>query len=429
MIAYSGFYYILFDYLDKPIIATSANLGGDPIITTKEDIKTKLPFVDFVVDYNRQIVNAIDDSVVQIANNDILTMRLSRGYAPKEIRLPFKIDKKILSLGANQKSSIALAFDDKIILSPYIGDLDSLNSVEFLKQTIKTFKRFYDFEPDIIVCDKHNGYESTKLAQQFKIQNSSLKIIQIQHHIAHLFSVKAQYNLRAKYTSFIFDGTGLGDDGTLWGGEIFVEDKRKFHFKPIKLLGSTKAIKEPKRVALSMLFDRYSLDEVLNLNLPTIKSFSKSEIKVLYHSWNKNLNAPQSSSIGRYFDAISSLGGICQIQSYEGEAGLLSEQNLKIIDDSFEYNIIDGVIDIKFDFFDDKIVSKFYATLVKIIVDITIKEKLPIILSGGVWQNKTLLEFTCKTLDKHNIKYYYNTTTPINDGGIALGQIWSYLSD
>jgi hydrogenase maturation protein HypF len=429
MVAYSGFYYILFEYLDSPIIATSANLGGDPIIITKDNIEAKLPFVDFIVDYNRDIVNTVDDSVVQVVNNDILTMRLSRGYAPKEIKLPFKITKKILALGANQKSSIALAFDDKIILSPYIGDLDSLNSVEYLKRTIDTFKRFYDFEPDLIVCDKHNGYESTKLAQQFKIQNSSLKIIQIQHHLAHLFSVKAEHNLSGNYTSFIFDGTGLGDDGTLWGGEIFVNDKRRYHFKPIKLLGGTKAIKEPKRVALSILFDNYTLDEILELNLPTTKAFSKSEIKLLYHSWNKNINAPYSSSIGRYFDAIASFGDICQIQSYEGEAGLLSEQDLKTTDESFDYIITDSIIDIKFGFSDTAIVSKFYTTLVNIIVDIAKKEKLPVILSGGVWQNKTLLELTCKALDKHKIRYYYNTTTPINDSGIALGQVWGYVNN
>jgi len=422
MIAYSGFYYILFEYLNIPIIATSANLGGEPIITTKNDIENRLPFIDFVVDYNRDIVNAIDDSVVQVVNNDILTMRLSRGYAPKEIKLPFKLDKKILALGANQKSSIALAFDDKIILSPYIGDLDNIESINFLKRTIKTFKKFYDFESDIIICDKHNSYESTKLAKTF-----NKPVIQIQHHLAHLFSVKAQYNLSGKYTSFIFDGTGLGDDGTLWGGEIFVNDKRKYHFKSIKLLGGEKAIKEPKRVALSLLFEKYSLDEILELNLPTIKAFSKNEIKMLYYSWNKNINAPQSSSIGRYFDAISSLGNICQIQSYEGEAGLLSEQNLKITNNSFDYIIQDNIIDICFDFFDKDLIIKFYTTLVKIIVDISKKEKLPVILSGGVWQNKTLLELTCKALDKHKIKYYYNTTTPINDGGIALGQIWSYL--
>jgi len=207
MVAYSGFYHILFEYLDRPIVATSANLGGEPIITTKEDIKTKLPFVDFIVDYNRDIVNAIDDSVVQIVNDDILTMRLSRGYAPKEIILPFKIDKKILALGAMQKDTISLAFDNKLILSPYIGDLDSIKSMEFFEKTIDTFKRFYNFEPDIIICDKHPNYETTKWAEQLKVKNEKIEIFKVQHHLAHLYSVKAEYTLRENYIGFttLFD--------------------------------------------------------------------------------------------------------------------------------------------------------------------------------------------------------------------------------
>jgi len=428
MLPYTAFYYLLFDHLDNPIVATSANLGGEPIITTKEDIENKLSFIDFVVDYNRDIVNAIDDSVVQIVNNDILTMRLSRGYAPKEIKLPFKIDKKILALGANQKSTIALAFDDKIILSPYIGDLDNIKSIDFLRRTIDTFKKFYDFEPDVIICDKHNGYESTKLANTF-----NKPVVQVQHHLAHLYSVKAQHNLSGDFVSFIFDGTGLGDDGTLWGGEVFVNDKRKYYFKPIKLLGGEKAIKEPKRVALSLLFEKYILDDLLQLDLPTIKAFSKSEIKTLYTLWQKDLNCIASSSVGRLFDAVASLSGICQIQTYEGEAGLLSELKIKNeklkIKNSFNYKITNGIIEIDWDFFDNDLITKFYNTLVKIIIDIAQKEDLRAILSGGVFQNKNLLELIIEQFKQKNIPYYYNTTTPINDSNISLGQLYQYLSN
>jgi hydrogenase maturation protein HypF len=430
MIAYSGFYHILFNHINAPIIATSANIGGEPIITTKDNIEKKLPFLDFIVDFNRDIVNAIDDSVVQLIDEDILTIRLSRGYAPKEIKLPFKIDKKILAVGANQKNQIALAFEDKIILSPYIGDLDNIQTVEFFNKTIETFKRFYDFEPDIIICDKHPQYESTKFAKQLKIKNLALKIIFIQHHLAHIYSVKAEYNLKYDYVGFVFDGTGYGDDKTLWGGEVFLGDKRKYSFKPMKLLGASKAIKEPKRVALSMLFNKYSLYEVLNLDLPTVKEFTSSEINLFYKAYIKNINSPITSSVGRYFDMVASISGVCQVQSYEGEAGLACEMAYdNRCKKSFTYSLDNNIIDIKFDFFDTQIVSKFINTLVKIIVDISTKEKLAIILSGGVFQNKILLELVCEALDKKNIKYYYNKTTPINDSGIALGQIWKYVNN
>jgi hydrogenase maturation protein HypF len=437
MLPYSAFYHILFKDLQNPIIATSANLGGDPIIIKYEDIINKLPFIDYIVDYNRDIINAIDDSVVQVINNDILMMRLSRGYAPKEIKLPFKINKKVLALGANQKSTISLAFDDKIILSPYIGDLDSLTSVEFLERTIDTFKKFYDFEPDIILCDKHPLYESTKVAKKFKKKNNKVELIQIQHHLAHLFSVKAQHNLSGNFVSFIFDGTGLGDDDTLWGGEIFVNDKRKYHFKPIKLLGGEKAIKEPKRIALSMLFDKYTLDEILSFDILILEHFTKAEIKILYNSWIKNINAPQTSSVGRIFDAVASFSNISHIQTYEAEAAIACETvyNPKI-KEYYQYDINDNIIDIsivdfviKYANIKDKTLysTMFINTLSEIIIDITQKENLPVILSGGVFQNKILLELVCSKLDSLNINYYYNTTTPINDSGIALGQVWSYL--
>jgi len=429
MLPYTALHCLLFNYHKNPIIATSANLNGEPIITTKEDIISKLPFVDFIVNYNRDIANAIDDSVVQVVNNKILTMRLSRGYAPKEIQLPFKLDKKILALGAMQKNTISIAFDNKIITSPYIGDLDSIKSMEFFYKTINTFKRFYDFSPDIIICDKHPNYESTKYAKQLKMKNEKLKIVQVQHHLAHIYSVKAEYNLKGTYLGFAFDGTGYGDDKTLWGGEIFVGDNRKYHFKPIKLLGASKAIKEPKRVALSMLFDKYSFDEILNLDLELIKQFTNNELKVLHQSYIKNLNCPLSSSVGRLFDAIASFANICHNQSYEGEAGLLCEMAYnKNIKDSFEYEIKNNIINIKYDFFDTQIVSKFINTLVKIIVNISIKERLDVILSGGVFQNKILLELLIKELSNKNIKYYYNQETAINDSGISLGQIWKYLN-
>jgi hydrogenase maturation protein HypF len=433
MLPYTAFYHLLFKYLDNPIIATSANLSGEPIIIKRKDIVKKLPFVDYVVDYNRKIINAIDDSVVQIVNDDMVTMRLSRGFAPKEIILPFKLKNKILSVGANSKNSICLAFDNKIILSPHIGDIDSLNSFEFFTRTIKTFRRFYDFKPDIILCDKHNNYETTKWAKRYS-KKKNIKIFEIQHHKAHIYSVKAEFNLKGNnYTGFSFDGTGLGDDGTLWGGEVFVKDKRRYYFKHIKLLGGAMAIKEPRRVALGMLFEKYSLDEILKLNLPTIKSFTTQEIKLFYQNWDKNLNTTKSSSIGRYFDGVASISGLCQYQSYEGEAGLLTQTNIKDkkinIKDSFRYNIVNGVIDIDFDFFDDDLVVKFYNTLANIVLKISQKQNLDVILSGGVFQNKTLLELICKTLKTNNIKYHHNKTTPINDGGISLGQMWFFLSN
>ena len=423
MLPYTPLHYLLFEHLDLPVVATSANLGGEPIISTKEMLEEKLPFLEFILDHDRDIVNAIDDSVVQVVDADIQILRLARGYAPKVIKLPFKTDKQIMSIGANQKSTIAIAYGDNMILSPHIGDLESLMSLEYFKRTIESFKRFYDFKPDIIVHDKHPNYESTKWARE-----QGIELFEVGHHLAHIYAAKAEFGLKKECLGFSFDGTGYGDDGTLWGGEVFVGDKRKYHFKPVKLLGGEKAIKEPRRVALSMLFDRYTLDEIFELDLGCVKEFSEGEIKLLYKSYEKAINAPLSSSVGRLFDAIASIAGILHLQTYEGEAGLMCEMHYKDeIKENFTYKIEDGEIDIEYDFFDKDLVSKFINTLVEIIIDISKEEALDVVLSGGVFQNKTLLGLSTSRLKTKNINYFYQKNTPINDGGISIGQIYNNI--
>lgn len=427
---YSALHHLLFKHLKNPIVATSANLGSEPIITMRETIFEKLPFVNFVLDFDREIINGVDDSLVQVIVNETQTLRLSRGFSPKVIKLPFKSEKKILAVGANAKNAIVLVIEDSLIISPHIGDLDSLEAFSYFERTLETFSRFYDFEPDIIVHDKHPSYETTKWAKR-----TGKELYEVGHHLAHIYACKAEYGLKDDYLGFSFDGTGYGEGGKLWGGEVFLGDKRKYSFKEIKLLGAHKAIKEPRRVALSMLFARLSLDEVLELDLAPVMAFNKTEIKMLHQSYTKNLNAPLSSSVGRLFDGVASFCDVVQSISYEGESGLLCESFYdETSSDRFEYSIIDGVIDMKIiDFvlnnsFDKKTLNTMLInTLVQIIIEISKLEKKEIILSGGVFQNKTLLELTIKHLEEENLTYYFQKETAINDGGIALGQAYYYL--
>jgi len=423
MIAYTPLHALLFNEIDFPLVATSANLASEPIIVDASTLVQKLPFVDLVLDFNRDILNPIDDSVVQVVDKKIQTLRLARGYAPKLLKLPIKSKKNILALGAHQKNSIALCFDENLILSAYIGDLDSLTSLEYFEQTIKHFKELYSFEPELILHDKHPSYESTKWAKK-----QGIECIEIQHHKAHLYATKAEFGLGNDCLGFSFDGTGFGDDATLWGGEVFVADQRKYHFKPLKLLGGEKALKEPRRVALSLLFEHYSLSEVLDLDLACVKSFSSEQIKLLHQSYVKEINAPKSSSVGRLFDAMASLANGLQKQTYEGEAGLMCESLYEQgFEQSFDYKIVDGVIDPVYDLLDPKLISKFMNTLVNIVVELAKKERLEVILSGGVFQNKVLLELIGSRLKKEGITYHHQQQTPINDGGIALGQIYAYM--
>ncbi|MGD9624258.1 MAG: carbamoyltransferase HypF [Arcobacter sp.] len=437
-IAYTPLHHLLFRYINKPLVATSANLKDEPIIRSKEEIFEKLiDVVDFILDFNREIINACDDSIIQVVKKYNIKLRNARGYAPTAIKLDKNVDKKILSLGANQKSTISLAFENNLILSPHIGDLNSIEAVEYFERTINTFKNFYDFEPEVVICDKHPNYESTKFALKLKEKNPNIKLIQIQHHYAHILSVMAENRLDKEVLGFAFDGTGYGDDGNIWGGEVLITSRKDYkrikHIKYFRLLGGEMAVKEPKRVALSLLFETFSLEEILILDIPTVKAFKETEIKMLYTMWQKGLNAPLCSSIGRLFDAISSFADILHTQTYEGETGLQIEQNYdSSITSSYSYEINENEIDLRLMIKElikenDKklICSKFINTIVNLILEISNSYKnLPVVLSGGVFQNKTLLEILIDKFEEQGREFYINIDIPSNDGGISMGQIY-----
>jgi len=438
---YTPLHHLLLKELKTPIVATSANLSDEPIIRDSSELVQKLgAVVDLVLDNDRDIVNANDDSVVQVAGSEKITLRMSRGYAPQSMKLPFKSKKKILAVGANQKNSIALIYDDTLIMSPYIGDMNSLEAFEYFERTLKTFKGFYDFEPDVIVYDKHPEYMTTKWAKQSIANNKKLRGIELQHHYAHLLSSMAEFNLKSKVLGFAFDGTGYGDDGTIWGGEVMLADNRRYEriasLAPFRLLGADKAIKEPRRSALTLLFDHYTLEEIHGLEVPTVSQFSKEEIDMLYKAWEKGINAPLCSSMGRLFDAVASIADITHVSSYEGESGLILEQYVdETITRSFPFEIVNGKIDLRsmiqnLIVIEDKkeLVSIFFNTIIEMIFHIADQyPELPLLFSGGVFQNRILVEKISKRCIDENCTYYFQNNTPINDGGIALGQAWYAL--
>jgi hydrogenase maturation protein HypF len=440
-IAYTPLHHLLFRYVNNPIIATSANLKDEPIIIDKDEILNKLALVvDYILDFDRVIVNACDDSIIQVVKNHNIKLRNARGYSPTSLKLQKTTKKKILALGANQKSTIALGFENNLILSPHIGDLNSIESIEYFERTINTFKRFYDFEADVIVCDKHPNYESTKFALKLKERNSNIELVQVQHHYAHILSAMAEYNLQKDVLGIAFDGTGYGDDGNIWGGEVFIantkEYKRVNHISYFKLLGGEMAVKEPKRVALSLLFDNFTLDEILSFDMATTKAFKSNEIKMLHTMWEKGLNAPLTSSIGRLFDAVASFADILHAQSYEGETGLQIEQYYdNSISKHYSYKITNEIIDLnpmikEIILEKDKILicSKFINTIVEIIIDISSNYKnLPVVLSGGVFQNRTLLEILIDKFQKQGREFYFSKDVPFNDGGLSVGQVYHLI--
>ena len=431
---YTPLHLLILKELNRPLIATSANITDEPIATTTKDIKKLSNIYDYLVDHDREIVNGCDDSVVMVVKNQTIFIRRARGYTPTSIKLPFKLKQKVLAIGANQKSTIAIGFDNRAILSPHIADLDGIESIEYFKKNIENLKRIYRFKPQIVVHDKHPNYESTKYAKQ-EGNHKGLPLQSIQHHYAHILGVMVGRDAPIPILGVAFDGTGYGDDGNLWGGEFLICDyrgyKRVTHIRYFKLLGGAKAIKEPKRVALSLLFDIYGEEVISGLKppIPTVKAFTPNELKTQYLMWKKGLNSPLSSSVGRLFDAVASLTGVCQVMSFEGESGMRMEEfysdsikeHYPFTREDREINILPMIKYITKERDKTIAISKFFNTLVEIIYIIYKQHNLPLVLSGGVFQNRVLLELV---LDRIPTAIISNQIPP-NDGGIALGQIAS----
>ena len=428
-LAYTPLHHLILERLNRPIVATSANISDEPLCKNYDEIMRLSCVWNFCLEHNREIVNSCDDSVLFVENEKMFILRSARGYAPLYLKLPYKTEKKILALGANQKSTVAITVEDSVVLSPYIGDLGSLSSIEHYKSHIETLKRIYDFTPDVVVCDKHPNYESTKYAKELKAQNKEIELLQVQHHYVHILATMGVNGIASKVLGVSFDGTGYGDEGNLWGGEFFVCDSRSYerigHFKYFRLLGGERAIKEPRRVALSFLFEIYG-DEVFKLSNPTINSFEDIEIKTLYKAWKNGLNSPLTSSCGRLFDAVASILGVIQICSYEGESGLLLES---LYDDnvleSYKFSIEEKEIDFSRIFKqiirerDPSIaISKFFNTIVEIIYEMHKKYDLPLVLGGGVFQNRVLLRLIMRKIHDVIVPEMFVG----NDSAIAYGQ-------
>lgn len=423
---YTPLHVRLFDYLRFPIVATSANRSGEPIITCADELIVKLPdVVDYYLDYNRDIVNASDDSVVQVIGDKLLLMRASRGLTPKSIRFESTQRRKILAVGAQQKNAIAIYHNNQVILSPYIGDLDTVSSFEFFEKTLQSFKDFYDFEPDVIVGDMHPNYATTQWAKK---QNKPF--IQVQHHYAHILAVLYEHRLDEKVLGIAWDGTGYGDDGTIWGGEFLLCDttsyERVAYFEPFSLLGADASIKDIRRILLSLLLD-IGVENYQDTLLDT------QEIKLLKQIYNKKINTPQCSSVGRIFDAVAVLCGLSHKVSYDGESGLLLEGLYdSTIEDAYSFYQEGSIIRYKHAFLEmlkDKepriIATKFINALINSALELSQRYKVPTVLSGGVFQNRTLLEALVR---KAKVPLYFPSAFPINDGGICIGQLYKMLS-
>ncbi|MEN8153630.1 MAG: carbamoyltransferase HypF [Acidobacteriota bacterium] len=440
MLPYSPFQFLLFSK-DKEmvLIMTSGNVSDEPIVYEEEILFKKLGNIaDYFVTSNRKIVEQSDDSVMFVENERPFYIRRSKGFVPIPA-FSKKAKKNIFASGSDIKNSFALAKDNLVFLSQYIGDLESPLTERVYKKSIDHFKNIFDINPEIIVSDKHPNYFSTQIANE--LSKNGAKRVSVQHHHAHIAAVLEENNLDEKVIGIAFDGTGYGTDGKIWGGEFLIADREDFkrgaHFSYFKLPGGEAAIKEVWRIGLSLLHETFGKDIYEG----------SPERKIIVELLEKKINSPECCSVGRIFDGVSSLLGMSEVISTEAEAAqLLEEAAMKHKEKrSFPVGILKNeknspyIVDVKGIIKNiielkekgvpaEDIAYAFHHSLMKVTVKIAkqLRENFNInkvALNGGVFQNRLFLRLILKELKENNFEILLPKEFPFNDGGIALGQI------
>ncbi|MBW2117374.1 MAG: carbamoyltransferase HypF [Deltaproteobacteria bacterium] len=445
MLPYTPLHYLLMDGPFKALVMTSGNMTEEPInIDNKAAFKHLGDIADYFLIHDRDIYLRSDDSIVRVAKSIPRQIRRSRGYVPVPIFLPpnMKDLTPVLAVGAELKNTICLTKENRAFMSQHIGDMENLETLDFFHLTISHLKRILEIRPKILAHDLHPDYLSSK----FALKQDELPAIAVQHHHAHIASCLAEHGIKGPVIGVAMDGTGLGTDGRIWGGEILLADltsfKRAAHLDYVALPGGDAAAKFPWRMALAYLDKAYG-DGLFDLPIPFVRDLDKDEAMIVLSMARKGINSPLTSSCGRLFDAVSSLLGLRHRIGYEGQAAIELDmcQNhhekgmypwqMQKKDDNWVMltsEIIKGIVgDIANGVGKGIISRRFHNTLIHMVTELCagIRDKMgtdKVALSGGSFQNVSLLTGLSHALEHKEFSVYSHALVPTNDGGLALGQ-------
>jgi hydrogenase maturation protein HypF len=444
MLPYSPLHHLLLAAFDGPLVATSANISGEPVLTKNHQVEQRLEHVtDAFLHHDRPIERPADDPVYRTIAGKVRPIRTGRGSAPSELSLPFELETPVLAVGAHMKNTITLAWGDRAVVSPHIGEMDTLRSREVFERTVSDLQSLYGVVAEHIVCDAHPGYTTTRWARK-----QALAVHPVLHHHAHASAAYYEYTLQSKsdgpVIAFTWDGVGFGGDGSLWGGETFLgkpgEWVRVATIRPFHLPGGEKAGREPWRSAAAVSWEI----EQDTVDIPVEYA---AQLPMLKQAWQRRINAPATTSMGRLFDAAAALTGICSIASYEGQGpmvlealskrpsetpGINIEYSLTIENNILIYNWKTLVIACS-----DSTLSVaeratlFHYSLAQLILQkaILLREKHAVnivTLSGGVFQNRVLTEQAIRLLSANDFEVCLPELIPVNDAGISFGQVMEY---
>jgi hydrogenase maturation protein HypF len=442
MLAYAPLHHLLLHGFGAPVVATSGNRHNEPICIENDQALERLAGIaDYFLTHDRPILRPLDDSIVRVIDGRLTLLRRARGYAP----LPILSNKGLpdaLAVGGHLKNTVAISHDRQMIVSPHIGDLECAASERQFETALDDLRQFYQIEPEIIVRDLHDDYGSNRIGERESQRlPHPIRILKVQHHYAHILACMAEHGLEPPLLGIAWDGNGLGSDNTLWGGEFLRIHGRGFerfaHLRGFSLPGGGNAIREPRRAALGLL---YELDSARSFKRMA-PFFSETELNLLEAALRKQLNCPRTTSIGRLFDAVASLLGLCQVNQFEGQAATALEQCAAETQSDLGYDfriigkqpyLIDWQNTIEQLLTDiptgnpGLIARKFHNTLSGMIVAIAERAGEPVVvLSGGCFQNALLAEQASGQLKSAGFRVYCHERIPPNDGGLSLGQLYA----
>lgn len=430
MLPYSPLHYLLANDFNAPLVATSANLSGEPVLTDATEVENRLSAVaDAFLHHDRPILRPADDSLYRRIAGHMRPLRLGRGMAPIELNLPFQLSHPLLALGGDLKNTMALAFDDRVILSPHIGDLAAVRSGRIFEQILTDLGQLYESSSARLVCDAHPDYYSSRWAH---LHDPSP--IQVFHHHAHASALAGEHGAFTPMIVFTWDGTGYGEDGTLWGGETLIGQpgcwRRVGALRPFRLPGGDRVSREPWRTACALCWEA-ELDWV---DCPRPSA-------LLRQMWERELNSPLSSSAGRLFDGAAALSGLMVETSHEGQAAMMLEATpptrgaIITLPLSFSHHGL-WLIDWRplLPMLMDKGLSPaeksacFHGSLADALLRQACKLRTlhdldTVGLSGGVFQNRRLVETAKRLLEQAGFRVWLPHRIPVNDAGISFGQI------
>ncbi|MFV8782649.1 carbamoyltransferase HypF [Microbulbifer sp. SA54] len=443
MLPCSPLHFLIAQGVQRPLIATSGNRGGEPICTENDEALKRLgEIADLFLLHDRQILRPLEDSVVRVMDGESVLLRRARGYAPLPLPLPdcTTASDDVLAVGADLKGCVGVTHGHTVHLSHYLGDLESPLALANFQRAIDDLTNFYQLKPSAVICDPHPGYVSRRKAEE-----SGHGLLTVQHHVAHFFSCMAEHGHRAPALGVCWDGSGFGEDGTLRGSEFLRWDggdivNRIASLRSFPLPGGDQAIREPRRALAGLLYEMLG-DEAFT-KAPLLQLFSRSEVGNLKKMLERGINTPRCSSIGRLFDGIAALCGLAGAISFEGQAAMAVEFAAEKASTDhcypFELDFPDGhgtldwapmlsavLDDLRRGVKVEVRAAVFHNTLAKMLLSVAESVGEPdIFLSGGVFQNKALLEKTKGLLRAHGYRPHSHSKVPPNDGGIALGQIY-----